>query len=46
MNYLQGEPKPQLAEIDEVAWMELEKALETLTFKNDKELLKKALNKM
>lgn len=43
MEYKSGEGKPQLAEIDEVLWVDPKEALELLIFKNDKELLKKAL---
>jgi len=43
MKYLSGEPKPQLDEIDEVSWMHPQQALKILSFKNDKELLAKAI---
>ena len=43
MEYKSGVGKPQLAEIDEVLWLEPKEALERLSFKNDKELLEKVL---
>lgn len=43
MEYLEGEAKPQLSEILEVKWVFPEEALKILSFKNDKDLLKKAL---
>ncbi|MBI2022459.1 NUDIX hydrolase [Candidatus Daviesbacteria bacterium] len=43
MKYLSGEAKPQIAEIDEVVWMDPDQALKTLTFKNDRDLLKKVI---
>ena len=44
MEYKSGEAKPQLAEIDEVVWLDPSEALNLLTFKNDKILLQKAIN--
>ncbi len=43
MKYLKGEAKPQLSEIIEVKWLSPQEALKTLSFKNDKDLLEKAL---
>lgn len=43
MEYESGEPIPQVEEINEVVWTDPQTALKTLTFKNDKNLLKKAL---
>lgn len=43
MNYISGEPVPQESEVAAVRWMDSSMALQTLTFKNDQILLKKAL---
>ena len=43
MDYQEGELTPQLEEIDEAAWFLPEKAMELLSFSQDKALLKKAL---
>jgi 8-oxo-dGTP diphosphatase len=44
MDYVSGEPISQKGEITESRWMGPEEALRILSFKNDKDLLKKALN--
>ena len=36
--------RPQLTEVSEVAWFEINDALDVLTFKNAKEILKKLIN--
>lgn len=41
MQYLSGELKPQEGEISDVIWLPYEEALKKLTFKSDKDLLKK-----
>ena len=38
----QGEPRPQLEEVSRVEWMDIGKALETITFRNDREVLERA----
>ncbi len=42
MNYLSGEPTPQIAEVSNVIWLPYEEALKKLTYPGDKELLRKA----
>lgn len=44
MKYKSGEGKPQIAEIEEVLWVDPKKALDILTFKNDRNLLKETLD--
>lgn len=43
MRYLSGDPKDHDWEVEEANWYEPEDALKQLTFSQDKELLKKAL---
>ena len=43
MKYLSGDPKDHDWEVEEAGWYEPENALKQLTFSQDKELLKKAL---
>ena len=43
MEYLSGDPKDHDWEVSEAGWYEPEDALKQLTFSQDKELLKKAL---
>lgn len=43
MNYLSGDPKDHDWEVSEAKWVESEEALKTLSFSNDRSLLKKAL---
>lgn len=43
MEYVSGDSMPQVAEINEVKWLDPDEAMKFLTFKNDKDLLKKAL---
>lgn len=43
MEYIKGEPTPQLGEIDEVKWVALTEALQILSFPADRKLLKQAL---
>lgn len=44
MEYLSGELNPQIDEISEIKWLPPQDAMTKLSFKNDKNLLKKALN--
>lgn len=44
MKYLSGDPKDHDWEVEEAGWYEPEAALKQLTFSQDKELLKKALD--
>ncbi len=43
MKYLSGDPKDHDYEMEEAGWFSPEEALKILSFSNDKELLKKAL---
>ena len=43
MKYISGDPKNHDWEVEEAGWYEIEDALKQLTFSQDKELLKKAL---
>ena len=43
MKYLSGDPKDHDWEVEEAGWYEPDKALKQLTFSQDKQLLKKAL---
>lgn len=43
MKYLSGDPQDHDWEVSEAGWFEVEEALEKLSFKQDKELLKKAV---
>ncbi|MBU1031903.1 NUDIX hydrolase [Patescibacteria group bacterium] len=43
MKYISGDPKDHDWEVEEAGWYEPEDALKQLTFNQDKELLKKAL---
>ncbi|HBQ50769.1 hypothetical protein A3B42_03435 [Candidatus Daviesbacteria bacterium RIFCSPLOWO2_01_FULL_38_10] len=43
MEYISGDPKDHDWEMEEAGWYESDKALEQLTFSQDKTLLKKAL---
>lgn len=43
MKYLGGDPRDHDWEVKEAGWFPPEQALEKLSFKNDKELLKKAM---
>ncbi len=43
MKHLSGEPTPQEGEIIQTGWYPPEEALKKLSFKNDKDLLQKAL---
>lgn len=45
VEYLQGQPNP-CWEIDDVKWFLAEEALKKLTYKADKEILKKALERL
>ncbi len=44
MEYISGEPVPQVGEIDEVGWYSKEEALNMLSFPADKKLLQKAID--
>lgn len=46
MRYLSGDPKDHDWEVSEAGWFEPEEALKTLSFSQDKALLKKALEMM
>lgn len=46
MKYLSGDPKDHDWEVAEAGWYEPEEALKKLSFQNDKQLLKKALELM
>ena len=43
MKYKSGDPKDHDWEVEEAGWFEVDEALEQLTFSQDKDLLKKAL---
>lgn len=43
MKYLSGDPKDHDFEVEEAGWHEVDDALKQLTFSQDKELLKKAI---
>jgi 8-oxo-dGTP pyrophosphatase MutT (NUDIX family) len=43
MKYLSGDAAPQQSEISKVEWVDAERALDQLSFANDKSLLKQAL---
>jgi 8-oxo-dGTP diphosphatase len=44
MEYVSGEDKAQLNEVSQINWLSPKDALEILSFKNDKEMLQKALD--
>lgn len=43
---ISGELKPQECEISKLEWLEFDKALETLTYENTKEVLKKVISEL
>lgn len=43
MKYISGDPKDHDSEVEEAGWFDSKKAMETLSFPNDRKLLEKAL---
>ena len=46
MNYVAGELKPQLSEVDDVEWVELREAIERASFDSERKLLEMVLSEI